>query len=67
MKCYTNCLTCTGTQANNCLTCDSSSYFLNNTCYSSCPSYYNITITPTRTCSPCPNNCLTCTKSLNIC
>lgn len=59
-------MTCTGVNSNNCLTCDNSTYFLSNSCYTSCPSFYNIS-SSARTCVSCPSNCLTCVTSLTVC
>lgn len=67
ISCYTNCLTCTGTLSNNCLSCDNNTFYLNNICYTTCPTYYNSTTSPSRICQSCPTNCLSCPSSFSVC
>jgi proprotein convertase subtilisin/kexin type 5 len=67
LPCFTGCLTCYGTQASNCYSCDNSTYFLNNTCYATCPTSYVNQSAPSRVCTPCPSNCLSCPASATLC
>lgn len=67
MPCYTNCLSCVGTLSTNCLTCSNTSYYLNSSCYATCPSSYINISTPSRICTPCPTNCLACPASAVLC
>jgi hypothetical protein len=67
LGCYTHCLTCYGTLQSNCLSCDNLTYFLNNTCYTLCPDYYQEAISPIRICASCPSHCLSCPSSLLVC
>ena len=53
--------------SDNCYTCDNSSYYLNNTCYVTCPSYYMNTTSPSRQCASCTSNCLSCPVSTTVC
>lgn len=67
LPCFTNCLSCFGTLASQCLTCDNTTYYLNNTCYPACPSYYVNAVTPNRICLSCLSHCMSCPVSTSIC
>ena len=60
-------MSCFGTLPNQCITCDNTTYYLNNSCYTTCPSYYTNQTTPSRVCVSCPSNCLSCPVSTTVC
>ncbi|KAL4463539.1 hypothetical protein ABPG72_010881 [Tetrahymena utriculariae] len=62
-QCDGLCTTCTG-QSRNCQSCISTAGFYQNKCFSTCPS--NVPLNIDGNCTPCPNNCATC-SSLDVC
>ncbi|KAL4429269.1 hypothetical protein ABPG74_013575 [Tetrahymena malaccensis] len=62
-QCDGLCTTCTGS-SRNCQSCISTAGFYLNKCFSTCPS--NVPLNIDGNCTPCPNNCATC-SSLDVC